>query len=431
MTTKQEILDLLWYNPVEIGHWVGFKDLTEMHNEWLRSFLYETEDQTLQGHRGSYKTTTLSLFFAIHAIIKPSETVLFFRKTGSDVTEIIRQTSNILHTGCMQTIAQILYGKSLDLTKHSNTEINTNLATAIKGQSQIIGLGIGTSITGKHADIVVTDDIVNVKDRISQAERENTKIAYQELINIRNRGGRFINTGTPWHKEDCFTLMPNPKKFDCYSTGLMTPAQIEYAKSHMSPSLFAANYELKHIADENVMFPEPKQGADVAKVRNCICHLDSAFYGEDYTAFSIMGYENGVYYIFGKIWRKHVEDCYGEILTLYGRFSCGKMYIEKNADKGMVSRDLRRLGIRTVNYNESMNKHIKISTYLKAIWPEVVFVDGTDAEYIEQICDYTEEAEHDDAPDSASSLARIIYPKIAKREGRHNIAADVIEYEED
>ena len=66
---RKEILDLLWYNPVEIGHWVGFKDLTELHNKWLKGFLYSKEDQTLQAHRGSYKTTTLSLFFVILFII--------------------------------------------------------------------------------------------------------------------------------------------------------------------------------------------------------------------------------------------------------------------------------------------------------------------------------------------------------------------------
>lgn len=429
MISKEQVLNLLWERPIEIGHWVGFNDLTDLHNEWLRGFLYDENDQTLQGHRGSYKTTTLSLFFAIHAVIKPNETLLFFRKTGSDVKEIIRQTSNILHSGCMNMIVRILYGKDLILTVDKNSEISTNLSTTIKGQSQIVGLGIGTSITGKHADIVVTDDIVNVKDRISSAERENTKIAYQELQNIKNRHGRFINTGTPWHKEDAFTLMPNPKKYDCYSTGLMKPEQIEFLRLHMSPSLFSANYELKHIADDNVLFAEPMQGAEITHVMNGLCQLDAAFYGEDYTAFTIMVYENGHYYVFGKIWRKHVEDCYGQILNLYTQFACGKMFIEKNADKGMVSRDLRNLGIRTVNYNESMNKHIKISTYLKAIWADVIFVDGTDPEYIEQVCDYTEDAEHDDAPDSCASLARIMYPKIAKREGRKNVVSDIIEYE--
>lgn len=430
MINKKQILKLIWENPVEIGHWVGFKDLTALHNEWLRSFLYNDNDQTLQAHRGSYKTTTLSLFFAIHAVIKPNETLLYFRKTGADVVEISRQTANILNSGCMRNIIKILYGKELSLFKESGMEIQTNLSTTIKGTSQIVGLGIGTSITGKHADIVVTDDIVNIKDRISTAERERTKIAYMELQNIKNRGGRFINTGTPWHKNDCFSIMTNFSKYDCYSTGLMSNEQIDILKMGMSPSLFAANYELKHIADENVLFGEPKQNANVERVRYGVCQVDAAFYGEDFTAFTIMVYSEGTYYVLGKIWRKHVEDCYGEILNLYSLNACGKMYIEKNADKGMVARDLKNLGIRIVPYTEKMNKHIKISTYLKAIWENVCFVDGTDDEYINQICDYTEDAEHDDAPDSASCLARLLYPKIAKREGRKNIVSDIIDYEE-
>ena len=427
---KKDILNLLWENPVEIGHWVGFNDLTALHNEWLRSFLYANDDQTLQGHRGSYKTTVLSLFFSLHTIIEPNENILYFRKTNYDVVEIARQTRNILQSGCTRKIVYILYGKELVLLRSASTEIQTNLASSITGASQITGLGIGTSITGKHADIVVTDDIVNVQDRISAAERNRTRLAYMELQNIKNRGGRFINTGTPWHKDDAFQLMPNPHKYDCYSTGLMTPEQIDDLKTHMSPSLFAANYELKHIADENVLFADPAQGGDPSHVRYGLCQLDAAFYGEDFTAFSIMSYEDGKYYILGRIWRKHVEDCYGEILDLYTAHACGKLYIEKNADKGMVARDLRNLGLRTVNYNESMNKHIKISTYLRAIWQDVVFVNGTDPEYIAQICDYTEDAAHDDAPDSAASLARIIYPKIAKREGRRDVTADVIKYEE-
>jgi len=426
MISKQEILDLLWYRPVEIGHWVGFKDLTDMHNNWLRDFLYRKDDQTLQGHRGSYKTTTLSLFFAIHAIIKPNETLLFFRKTGSDVNEIIRQTSNVMHSGCIQKMVFTLYGKCLMLPVDKNSEITTNLSNTIKGQSQIVGLGLGTSITGKHADIVVTDDIVNIKDRISSAERERTKIAYQELQNIKNRGGRFVNTGTPWHKDDCFTLMPNPQKYDCYSTGLMTDEDIDEMKYRMSASLFAANYELKHIAGDNVLFPNAKTGADISNIMNGTGHVDAAFYGEDYTAFTIMKYHDGHYYIFGKVWRKHIENCYADIIEFFTKYLVDKIYNEKNSDKGMVAREMKNLGLRVVPYDETMNKHIKIATYLKAIWNDVIFVEGTDPAYIEQIEDYTEDAAHDDAPDSAACLARLFYPRITRHEGRKDVVAEIL-----
>lgn len=412
---KADILDMLWEYPIEIGRCVGFRDLTDLHNGWLRMFLYSDQDITLQGHRGSYKTTVLSLFFAIMMVIFPNETAMLFRKTSTDVSEVIRQTSKILQSGVMQRIVLTLYGKELKFLKESDTELHTNLPTSIKGTSQLVGLGIGTSITGKHADIVVTDDIVNLKDRKSTAEREATKLAYQELENVKNRGGRFINTGTPWHKEDAFLLMPNPLKYDCYSTGLMTQAQIDDLKLRMAPSLFAANYELRHIASEDVIFQEPEQGLGIANVLGGIAHVDAAFYGEDYTAFTVMSFHDGRFYVFGRMWRKHVEDCYTDILDLYSNMLCRKLFIENNADKGMVAKDLRLLGIKTSAYTESTNKYIKIVTYLKAIWPEVAFVEGTDKNYIEQITDYTETAEHDDAPDSAACLARLLYRKSKRR----------------
>lgn len=414
MLQKSDVLNMLWEYPIEIGHCVGFRDLGDMHNEWLRMFLYSDEDITLQGHRGSYKTTVLSLFLAIHSVIEPQENVMLFRKTDTDVKEVLRQTVKILKSGVMNEITKTLYNRPLKLLRQNYGEITTNLGESYKGVSQIVGLGIGTSITGKHADIVVTDDIVNVKDRKSAAERESTKLAYQELENVKNRGGRFINTGTPWHKEDAFLLMPNPLKYDCYTTGLMTQAQIDDLKLRMAPSLFAANYELRHIASEDVIFTNPSTGADAALVEGGTAHLDSAYYGEDYTAFSIINYHDGKYYFYGRLWRKHVGDCYDDILALYKSFMCRKLYTELNADKGMVARDLRTLGIRVVGYNETLNKYIKIVTYLKAIWSKSVFVEGTDEAYIRQITDYTEDAEHDDAPDSASCLARLLYRKTTR-----------------
>lgn len=409
---KNDILNLLWEDPVKIGHWVGFKDLTELHNKWLKDFLYSDRDQTLQGHRGSFKTTILALFFSIHIIEKPNETALLFRKTDKDVSEVMRTISNILKTGCMQEIVQILYNKKLVLLTDSSSAITTNLSTRISGASQLMGLGIGTSITGKHADIVVTDDIVNINDRISKAERDRTKLAYQELQNIKNRGGRFINTGTPWHKEDAFTLMPNISQYDCYDTGLISDEQLEKIKASMLPSLFAANYELRHIASEDVIFANPHIGYDPSILQQTMyCHIDAAYGGEDWTAFTIAKKWEGHLYVLGKAWHKHVDNCIDEIIALRQAFNAGKIWCESNADKGYLKKELKRRGERAVNYAESMNKFIKITTYLKGAWDNIIFVDGTDKDYIQQILDFNENAEHDDCPDSLASICRLLYSK--------------------
>ena len=413
LNDKEKALELLgrhlgmWNEPYKIGHWVGFKDLTALHNEWLRSFLYAERDQTLLAHRGSYKTTDLSLFLAIHTVIDPNENVMFFRKTDDDVTEVLVQTQKILKAGCMQQIVRTLYGTDLQFLKENNSEIHTNLCTSTKGVSQVVGLGIGTSITGKHADIVVTDDIVNLKDRISKAERERTKTQYMELQNICNRGGRFINTGTPWHKEDAISIMPNVRKYDCYSTGLITRDKLERLRQSMSDSLFAANYELKHIADKDAMFQNPQFAKDSQLIYGGMAHIDAAYDGEDGTAYTIMKkLSDGQIIGFGKRWDKHVDDCLSEIGIYHKRFRAGSISCEKNADKGYLAKELRGLGYHVDPYSESMNKFLKISTHLRSNWKNIVWLEDTDSEYINEILDYSEFAEHDDSPDSAASLLR-------------------------
>lgn len=404
---KQAVLDLLWNEPYKIGHWVGFEDLTTLHNEWLRSFLYADGDQTLLAHRGSYKTTDLSLFLAIHIVIQPNENVMFFRKTDDDVTEVITQAKKILQSGVMQRIVSDLYGTDLQLLKSNNSEIHTNLCTSTKGVSQVVGLGIGTSITGKHADIVVTDDIVNLKDRISRAERERTKIQYMELQNICNRGGRFINTGTPWHKEDAISIMPNVKRYDCYSTGLISREKLEQLRQGMSDSLFAANYELKHIADKDAMFKSPQFTKEKELIYGGLAHIDAAYDGADGTAFTILNkLKDGRIIGFGKRWEKHVDDCLSEIGIYHRSLRAGSISCEKNADKGYLAKELRGLGYHVDPYSESMNKFVKISTYLRSNWKNITWLEDTDPEYINEILDYSEFAEHDDSPDSAASILR-------------------------
>ncbi|WP_270396289.1 hypothetical protein [Mediterraneibacter massiliensis] len=404
---KKAVLDLLWNEPYKIGHWTGFTDLTILHNEWLRSFLYADEDQTLLAHRGSYKTTDLSLFLSIHTAIDPNKNVMFFRKTDDDVTEVLVQTQKILKSGCMQRIVRTLYDTDLQLLKENNSEIHTNLCTSTKGVSQIVGLGIGTSITGKHADIVVTDDIVNLKDRTSRAERERTKTQYMELQNIRNRGGRFINTGTPWHKEDAVSLMPNIRKYDCYSTGLITRDKLEELRQSMSDSLFSANYELKHIADKDAMFQSPNFTSDETLLYGGIAHIDAAYDGNDGTAYTIMRIlSDGRIAGFGKRWNRHVDDCLSEINIYHKRFRAGSVSCEKNADKGYLAKELKELGYYVNPYSESMNKFLKISTYLRKHWKDILWLEDTDPDYINEILEYSEFAEHDDSPDSAASLLR-------------------------
>ena len=409
--TRIQAAELLIHNPIAFGHAVGFDKLGALHNAWIQDMVRGSEDKTLQAHRGSYKTTCVSIALAEIIVLLPNLKTLFMRKTDADVKEVVRQVRNLLLSPYMEALCEKIHGKPLILTTVSATEISTNLTADNKGTSQLVACGVNGSLTGKHFDRIFTDDIVNVQDRISRAERDHTKTIYQELQNIRNRGGRIFNTGTPWHKEDAFSMMPNIEKHDCYSTGLISGDELQAIKSSMTSSLFAANYELRHIASDDVIFDTPQMGAEPCLAEQGICHIDAAYGGDDYTAFTIARKKSTTYYLSGRLWHKHVDDCMDEIIRLRKSFNAGEIYCETNADKGYLAKALRAKGERAVTYHENMNKFLKITSYLKAEWRNVVFVAGTDDAYIDQICDYNENVEHDDAPDSAASIVKRLWNK--------------------
>ena len=179
----------------------------------------------------------------------------------------------------------------------------------------------------------------------------------------------------------------------------------------MSSSLYAANYELKHISEKDALFKEVYYASDedAKLIYDGIAHLDAAYGGSDYTAYTVMHeLKDGRIIAFGKLWQQHVDMCLADITVLHAMYRAGSIQCETNGDKGYLANELENLGFYVNTYAERTNKYIKIASFLKKNWSRIFWIKDTDPEYISQIMDYTEFAEHDDAPDSAASLVRVI-----------------------
>ena len=408
--TREEALALLIRAPAQVARWCGYPLLRdELHGKWIRDMMHGGEDMTLLAHRGSYKTTCLAMAMASLVCIRPAQTMLFMRKTDEDAAEIIRQVRRILQTDAFRYITAQLYGEPVTVGRGPADVLTCSCYAAPRGAAQLTGCGVGGTLTGRHADIIFTDDIVTLRDRVSPPERERTKGVYMELQNVRNRGGRIVNIGTPWHRDDALTLMPNHQRYDWRRTGLISPEEASSLRESMSPSLFAANYELRHMAQEDALFADaPPMTGDAAMLRGGVAHLDASYGGSDWTALSMGRIAGGRLYLYGRMWHKHVDSVMDECIALADAMGCRPIWCETNGDRGYVARELRRRGAEVRAYHESAAKHLKIATHLRAWWKKCVLVEGTDAEYVGQIIDYTEHAAHDDAPDSAACLCRIL-----------------------
>lgn len=408
--TREQVWDIWRYHPAAVGRMVGFHDLTdELHGKWMQHIIYGDRDYTLQAHRLSYKSSCLSVALAMWGVLNHGKNALFFRKTDGDVVESIQQAKKVLENEAFRYMAGVLLQTDVALVKSTANVLTVSTYDSPRGAEQLLGLGIGGSITGKHADLIVCDDVVNLADRISKAERDHTRAIVMELRNIVTRDGRIVFIGTPWHKEDAFSLVAPPERHDCYSTGLIAPDKLEQLRQSMAPSLFAANYELRHIAAENTLFDTfPTFTDDEAQFWDGIAHIDAAYDGEDYTALTCACRHGDTIYLYGKLWRAHVDTVLDKALADCKRLRCAPIYCETNGDKGYLGREMKRQGAQVRLYKESANKYTKIATFLRKWWKNIVVLDGTDTAYIQQIMDYSEEAAHDDAPDSAACVCRIL-----------------------
>lgn len=416
--TDSEIKKLIKW-PHTLGHLMGYDLLDDIHTEWIKYCWLGKGDRSLQAHRNSYKTTAILIVGTIWwlTFCNPEERILFLRKSWDQAAAVVKSVKMQFESDPIR----YLYKSCFDIDNLRGKDWRDsgfNLVTKenITPETNLTPMGVGGNITGGHYTKIFTDDIITIKDRVSRAERENTKTYIKELTNIVTVDGETCNSGTPWHNDDAWKLLPKPKRYPVGSIDIkgFTPEKVLNYRRMLGTSLYAANYELKHIADEDQLFLEPAYGKWPEKFKRVNAWCDPSYQGKATTALSMIGIDkDDKAYVRGWIWYKHIIDCYKIMVQYLNFYKCGSFFVETNADKGYSKRDLSEMFTGTLGRNEPANKHIKIISFAKQNWDNLIFADDCQPEYVNQIMDYSEDAELKDAADSLASLIREM--RIGKR----------------
>lgn len=410
-----DVVDKFIESPHIFGHYLGFNDLIKVHSDWIKSAWIDKSKKSLQAHRNSYKTTAILIVGTIWYLLfcNPEATILIIRKSDLDAQKIIETIKQILESKDIQYISRFLYGtENLKTDNWSKRSLTIALKKKKTPEGSIESKGTTSSITGSHYDFILPDDIITLKDRVSKAEREWIKEFIRELRNIKKESGKIFFSGTPWHKDDGWNIIPKPELYPIGSIEIKgyTKDVIENKKIDLregtTRSLYCANYDLKHIDDEDKIFTEPRR-AKCPELTKTIGWLDTAYGGGHSNALTIIGKSvNGEWFVRGWVWFKNIVDIYDKIVEKMVIYKAGTLYVESNADKGLSAKDLRKYYPSVEPKWEKKNKHIKIISYAKKHWKELIFADDCNDEYLNQILDYVEGEEPDDAPDSLASALR-------------------------
>lgn len=128
----------------------------------------------------------------------------------------------------------------------------------------VTAIGVGAALTGTRADLLVCDDIVDVKSIASRAERERVKAYFRDnLMNLLEPGGRCWCLFTPWHSDDLNNELKRNKAFGHFRRAIdekLTPLwperwpaeRLEERRREIGAASFARGYRLVPLAPEDV-----------------------------------------------------------------------------------------------------------------------------------------------------------------------------------
>lgn len=442
MTTEDIISNSVIKNPHILAHTLGQTLLRPYHSDWIRT-TWDTDDRinAFQAARGTYKTTAITIIGIVRWLfLNPNARIALVRPSYTESVQIIKTVRALIAGTVMQDLFYSVYGLYPREKVSKEGSITWDFKETISKEGSLDGFGIGSGITGAHYDVIVLCDIITMKDRVSQAKREETHEFMMEVINnVLDPGAKLVHEGTPWHKKDGWSLTP-PKgtsKWDIYKCGIRTSEEIDALKAGLTDVLFACNHLLTHKASSDMIFQDPCESKNIEKWVNSYAHIDAKYAGDHFGAWTIMckkpnGRIQGIGELFSKDFSKAIEHVgsgtgVSEVAIDFVK-ECSKrlvrkIWLESNADRGFGKKELER-AIQLLykqkkilhrplveDYHEAMNKDRKIQTYGKRYWNSIDWVhsgrkDSTYDEFLEQVIDYMDGQEPNDAPDTMASLFR-------------------------
>jgi predicted phage terminase large subunit-like protein len=130
--------------------------------------------------------------------------------------------------------------------------------------ASVTAFGVGSASTGTRCDLLICDDLVDVRALRSRADRERVKVAFHEnLVNQLEPDGRLWCLFTPWHRDDLNAVLKQNPAFALFRRPVgddLEPVwperwpreRLEERRAEVGSLAFARAYRLACVADEEV-----------------------------------------------------------------------------------------------------------------------------------------------------------------------------------
>jgi phage terminase large subunit-like protein len=175
-------------------------------DKWFRGIFAFNPQRRAFALKLAPRETFKSTFFVVTAAIaillsNPNLTILIAGETQGNADAHLKEIKSKYESERFQEV----FGDWVSPNLWREDAINVSKRTIITKEANIETAGIGKSLTGKHYDVVICDDIVGMEDRDSDAKRKDTFGFFNGLFDVlKKESGCLLGTGTRWHQEDLY-----------------------------------------------------------------------------------------------------------------------------------------------------------------------------------------------------------------------------------
>jgi len=174
----------------------------------LLAFALEHPESMHLAFRGCGKTSSLSIPYAIGRLLQDPELRIFIgSRTTHYAKAILKEIKGHLES---ERLVEI-FGEQRSEDKWEETEANVRGKKRVTKEASLTALGAESSVTGRHADILIIDDLVDEENARTKSQRERIKTFYYKTLDpCLEPGGERKIIGTRYHPHDLYGwLMAN------------------------------------------------------------------------------------------------------------------------------------------------------------------------------------------------------------------------------
>jgi len=182
------------------------------HNEWYKSIQDVNNDKAMWvAPRNSAKTTCVAKIAPLWFLGRDHNIkILLLSRTGTKARSNLRFLRQNIE---MNERVQEVFPDLKPSAPWSDEEI-TVINTRFDGEVSVKATGLGGSITGMRADLIIVDDLVDKSNVMTESQREKVIEYWNEVVYpIVNPGGRIFVICTRWSNRDFYSWLMEREGF--------------------------------------------------------------------------------------------------------------------------------------------------------------------------------------------------------------------------